>query len=106
LDITDRKRGEDALRVSEERFRTLASHAPVGIFQTDLNGDNLFVNEGWRQMAGMTSEEARGKGWTNAIHPDDRERVTANWQQALASGTSSSAEFRFRRPDGVVTWLQ
>ena len=106
LDITDRKRGEDALRGSEERFRTLASHAPVGIFQTDLNGDNLFVNEGWCQMAGMTPEEARGKGWANAIHPDDRERVTAGWQQALADGTSSSAEFRFQRPDGVVTWLQ
>lgn len=106
LDVTDRKQGEDALRESEERFRTLASHAPVGIFQTDLNGDNLFVNKGWCQMAGMTPEEARGKEWSNAIHPDDRERVTAGWQQALAEGTSSAAEFRFLRPDGVVTWLQ
>lgn len=106
LDITDRKRGEEALRGSEERFRTLASHAPVGIFQTDLNGDNLFVNEGWCQMAGMTPEEARGKGWASAIHPDDRERVTGGWQRALAEGTSSAAEFRFLRPDGVVTWLQ
>jgi len=106
LDITDRKRGEDALRGSEERFRTLASHAPVGIFQTDLHGDNLFVNEGWCQMAGMTPEEARGKGWASAIHPEDRERVTAGWQQALAQGDSSSAEFRFLRPDGIVTWLQ
>lgn len=106
LDITDRKRGEDALRGSEERFRTLASHAPVGIFQTNLNGDNLFVNEGWCEMAGMTPEEARGKGWTQAVHPDDRERVTAGWAQALAEGTASSAEFRFLRPDGVVTWLQ
>ncbi len=106
LDITDRKRSEEALRSSEERFRTLASHAPVGIFQTDLNGDNLFVNEGWCQMAGMTPEEARGKGWAHAIHPGDRERVTAGWQQALAEGNPSSAEFRFLRPDGVVTWLQ
>ncbi|MBA4105282.1 MAG: hypothetical protein C0485_05955 [Pirellula sp.] len=106
LEVTDRKQGEDALRDSEERFRTLASHAPVGIFQTDLNGDNLFVNEGWCQMAGMTPEEARGKGWANAIHPDDRERVTAGWQQALAERTTSAAEFRFLRPDGVVIWLQ
>jgi PAS domain S-box-containing protein len=106
LDITDRKSSEEALRESEERFRTLASHAPVGIFQTDLRGDNLFVNEGWCAMAGMTPEQARGKGWLEAIHPDDRERVAAGWEQALADGESSSEEFRFLRPDGVVTWLQ
>lgn len=106
LDVTDRKHGEEALRESEERFRTLASHAPVGIFQTDLNGDNLFVNEGWCEMAGMSPTEALGKGWINAIHPEDRERVFEGWRQALASGATSSAEFRFQRPDGVITWLQ
>ncbi len=106
LDVTDRKQGEDALRSSEERFRTLASHAPVGIFQTDLNGDNLFVNEGWCEMAGMSAAEARGNGWMNAIHPDDRAQSLAGWQQALADGASSSAEFRFQRPGGGVTWVQ
>ncbi|MBL9162143.1 MAG: PAS domain S-box protein [Planctomycetaceae bacterium] len=106
LDITDRKRSEEALRGSEERFRTLASHAPVGIFQTDLDGNNLFVNEGWREMAGMSPEEARGTGWMNAIHPDDRERVAATWEQSLAAGVPSAAEFRLLRPDGLVTWVQ
>jgi PAS domain S-box-containing protein len=106
LDITERKRGELALRESEERFRTLASHAPVGIFQSDLEGNNQFVNEGWCKMAGMTPDEARGAGWASAIHPDDRERVLEGWQEAVADQRSSSAEFRFMRPDGVVTWLQ
>lgn len=106
LDITDRKRSEMALRESEERFRTLASHAPVGIFQTNLQGENVFVNEGWCKMAGMTPEEARGLGWMRAIHPDDREAVVSGWRRAISDGLSSSAEFRFLRPDGVVTWLQ
>jgi PAS domain S-box-containing protein len=106
LDITERKRGEIALRESEERFRTLASHAPVGIFQSDLNGDNLFVNEGWCEMAGLTPEQARGAGWCAAIHPDDRERVMNGWKEAIAQEAASAAEFRFLRPDGVVTWLQ
>jgi PAS domain S-box-containing protein len=106
LDVTERKQHEAALRGSEERFRTLASHAPVGIFQTDLEGNTLFVNEGWCAMAGMAPEEALGKGWVNAIHPDDRERVLAGWREALEGGTASSAEFRFQRPDGTVTWLQ
>jgi PAS domain S-box-containing protein len=78
----------------------------VGIFQSDLNGDNLFVNEGWCEMAGLTPEQARGKGWTAAIHPDDFDRVTQSWRLALANSAPSSDEFRFLRPDGVVTWLQ
>lgn len=106
MDITERKRGEMALRESEERFRTLASHAPVGIFRSESHGDNIFVNEQWCEMAGMTPEQARGRGWTNAIHPDDRSRVLADWEKAVRTGSNSAAEFRFLRPDGVVTWLQ
>lgn len=106
MDITESKRGEAALRVSEERFRTLASHAPVGIFQSDANGDNVFVNESWCAMAGISAEQARGPGWLDALHPDDRERVAAGWSDAVRNKSDSNAEFRFLRPDGVVTWLQ
>jgi PAS domain S-box-containing protein len=106
LDITERKRSELALRESEERFRTLASHAPVGIFQSDVNGGTVFVNEGWSQMAGLKPEEARGDGWTKAIHPDDRDWTIAGWREAVAKGVASAGEFRFLRPDGVVIWLQ
>ncbi|RIK88575.1 MAG: hypothetical protein DCC67_00560 [Planctomycetota bacterium] len=106
LDITERKQSEIALSDSEARFRALARHAPVGIFQTDERGNNVFVNEGWQQMAGMTAEQAKGEGWINAIHPEDRERVLAGWNDALARTANSEAEFRFLRPDGVVTWLQ
>jgi PAS domain S-box-containing protein len=106
MDITERKRGEMALRESEERFRTLASHAPVGIFRSEPNGDNVFVNESWCEMAGLTPEEARGAGWMKALHPEDRDRVAGGWTQAVEHGEHSIAEFRFLRPDGVVTWLQ
>ncbi len=106
IDITERKRGEMALRESEERFRTLASHAPVGIFRAEPNGENVFVNENWCEMAGMTPEQAVGQGWMDALHPEDRERVVAGWEEALRTGTTSAAEFRFLRPDGGVTWLQ
>jgi PAS domain S-box-containing protein len=106
LDITERKQGELALRESETRFRTLASHAPVGIFQSTAAGDTVFVNEGWCEMAGLTPDEARGAGWLQAVHPEDRQRVESDWRQALKEGAGSAAEFRFLRPDGVITWLQ
>ncbi len=105
LDITQSKRVEVALRESEERFRTLTSFAPVGIFLTNLNGDCLFVNRRWCDMAGLTMQEAEGKGWTKALHPDDRERVTSEWYRSVQKGVPFISEYRFLRPDGTVTWL-
>ncbi|HYO25602.1 MAG TPA: PAS domain S-box protein [Lacipirellulaceae bacterium] len=106
MDITERKRGEMALRDSEARFRALAGHAPVGIFRAEPNGDNVFVNDNWCELAGITAEQAYGRGWLQAVHPDDRATVEAGWDEAVRTGTPSAAEFRFQRPDGVITWLQ
>jgi PAS domain S-box-containing protein len=106
MDITERKRGETALRESEERFRTLASHAPVGIFRSEPNGDTAFVNDNWCEMAGLTQEQALGKGWLDAIHPDDRQGLAAEWESATSRGETSTAEFRFKRPDESIIWLQ
>jgi PAS domain S-box-containing protein len=106
MDITASKRAEESLRESEERFRTLASHAPVGIFQSGPNGECLFVNESWCVMAGLGAEEACGEGWGRALHPEDRPRVLEGWQAAIARAGESETEFRFLRPDGVVTWVQ
>jgi PAS domain S-box-containing protein len=105
-DVTARKQAELALRESEGKFRALASHAPVGIFQTGRNGENVFVNESWCAMAGLTPEEARGDAWTTAIHPEDRQRILAGWKAATEAGRESEARFRFLRPDGTVTWIQ
>jgi PAS domain S-box-containing protein len=105
-DITGRKQAEEALQASERRFRTLTSHAPVGIFLTDREGNCLFVNERWCKMAGLSPEEARGRGWASALHPDDRERVFHEWSSATQAGRPFASEYRFRTPQGKVTWLQ
>ncbi len=105
-DISDRKRVEAALRTSEERFRLLASHAPVGIFLSGQDGGCIFVNARWCEMAGLTVTGAMGTGWTQSVHPDDRERVLHEWQRAVAHGAPSTSEFRFRRPDGSIVWVQ
>jgi PAS domain S-box-containing protein len=104
-DVTERKRVEAALRESEQRFRTLAAHAPVGIFLTDPQGQCLFVNECWCKMAGLAPEEAQGQGWARALHPDDRERVFQEWSAAVGAGQPFASEYRFRTSRGHVTWL-
>ncbi len=105
VDITERWRMEALLRESEERFRTLAHHAPVGIFLSAPNGDAMFVNETWCEMAGMSAQEAMGSGWVKALHPEDRPRVTGGWDEAVQDHASSDSEFRFLRPDGSVCWV-
>jgi PAS domain S-box-containing protein len=104
-DITERKLAEFALRESEKRFRIVASRAPVGIFMADPQGNTVFVNASWSAISGLNPEEAKGQGWAHAIHPDDRDRVLREWQEAVRDGVSSKAEFRFLRSDGTVTWV-
>ncbi|MDO8544515.1 MAG: PAS domain S-box protein [Opitutaceae bacterium] len=104
-DITDQRLAEAALRESEERFRVLAKVAPVGIFSSDPTGRCMFVNNRWCELAGMTPGQAMGEGWKAAVHPDDRAAVAAGWAEAVRTHESSTAEFRFRRPDGGVSWL-
>ena len=94
-----------ALRANEERFKTLAGDAPVGIFETDAEGNCLFVNTRWCEMAGITPAAASGQGWVAALHPDDRERVFREWSAATAEGREFVSEYRFRTPQGGVTWL-
>jgi PAS domain S-box-containing protein len=104
-DVVERIRSEEALRVSEARFRTLASHAPVGIFQTDADGNCLFVNERWAEMAGLSQAEACGPAWAAALHPDDRDRVRREWYDATAALRDFTGEYRFCTPGGKETWV-
>ncbi|MBD2503106.1 PAS domain S-box protein [Anabaena azotica] len=104
-DITERKQIEQALQESERRYATLAASAPVGIFRTDVEGNCLYVSEHWCQIAGLTPEAASGYGWVNALHPEDRDMVAAQWYHCAQTGEVFSLEYRFLRPDGVETWV-
>ncbi len=104
-DITHRKRSEQALAESEARYRELAALAPVAIFESDATGGCSFVNTTWTTLSGLQADRALGNGWTDAVHPDDRERVLTSWQGATRAERDWCQEYRYRRPDGTESWV-
>lgn len=104
IDISDRRKAEEAIRASEERFRTLTSLSPVGFFVTDAEGRCRYVNEAYAAMSGLSLEQCDGQGWLSAIHPDDRDRIFDEWHAATRLGRPMRTEFRFLRPDASITW--
>jgi PAS domain S-box-containing protein len=104
-DITDRKHAEEALRASEERFRTLANQAPIMIWQSDTTGASIYVNTTWCQFTGLSEEVSLRSGWTSAIHSEDRDTAITLWMQALATLAPYQAQFRLRRFDGVYRYV-
>ena len=104
-DITGHKRVEKTLQESEERFQNLAKISPVGIFRTDKKGATTYVNPMWCRISGMSSAEALGDGWLNAVHPDDRERLVRGWREAARLLEASFTDYRFLHPDGTVSWV-
>ncbi len=89
----------------ENQYKSLTQAVPVGIFRTDAEGQCVYVNQRWCEIAGISTEAALGQGWINAVHPDDREGVITAWQQSLASHTIFQLEGRFQRPDGLISWV-
>ena len=88
-----------------KQYESLAELSPVGIFRADAEGNCLYVNQCWLEMAGLSLAEGMGDGWTRALHPEDRERVAAAWARAATGEGVFQEEYRFQRPDGRISWV-
>jgi PAS domain S-box-containing protein len=104
-DITERKRMEETLRASEERFRTLLEISPTGFWATDPFGKNTYVSPYWTKLTGISKEDAREHGWSSGLHPDDKDAIITGWAQAALDGEPYASEFRFIQPDGHCVWV-
>ncbi|MBT9317487.1 PAS domain S-box protein [Leptothoe spongobia] len=104
-DITDRKEAEHQLKESEERFTSLAATAPVGIFRANTEGNCIYVNEHLCAIARLTPEQMLGTGWVQALYPEDRDAILAEWHQATSQNRPFKLEYRFGSLSGPVTWV-
>jgi PAS domain S-box-containing protein len=103
LDITARKRTEEALRESEQRFEIAARATSDAVWDWDLATDGMWWNEGVQTLFGFQAAEVGGdaRWWYDQIHPADRDAVVGGVHAVIRStGSFWRAEYRFRRADG------
>jgi PAS domain S-box-containing protein len=105
-DLEERKRAEDALRNSEERWRSVFENSAIGVALSDLNGRLLATNHVYQTMAGYTEEELRAINFLDLTHEDDRQ---ANWALITELLEGKRRQFqiekRYRRKDGSLIWV-
>jgi PAS domain S-box-containing protein len=104
-ELEERRKTEARLRESEQRYASLASAAPVGIFRTDAQGYNIYINQRGLEIIGISEVAAKGNGWQQALHPDDREEVIRESAQSRHENRPFQLEYRFLNPEGRVTWV-
>jgi PAS domain S-box-containing protein len=83
----------------------VGSSAVAGSYRTDVMGTCTWVNAKWQELTGLSFEQAMGAGWQRAIHPDDVDRLMAEWNGLPATGRDFCSEYRYLRPDGTVRWI-
>jgi PAS domain S-box-containing protein len=111
VDITDRKRAEQALRESEARLaearrelQATIDKIPALVASLWPNGERDFVNLAWQRFTGISQEEARGTTQMIPVHPDHRGLDASHWQRCLETGEPFEQEEQLLRVDGEYRW--
>ncbi|MCX6080495.1 MAG: PAS domain S-box protein [Chloroflexi bacterium] len=103
--VTDRKRMEEILRESEERFRHMADTAPALIWQSGTDSQSDYFNQPWLEFTGRSLDQEIGNGWTEGIHPDDYQKCVDTYHKAFKAREKTTLEYRLRRFDGEYIWM-
>ena len=100
VDVTERRNAEEAVRRSEERYRSLVQAGAQVVWVTTPTGRIAEDSPEWRWITGQSLEEYLGSGWLDAVHPEDRERVERDWADCVQAGKVFDNRYRVRTKTG------
>ena len=98
-EIEVREKAEADLRASKERYQSLVVASAQVVWTTDASGLVEDVPD-WRVLTGQTTDQVRGRGWLDVLHPDDRARTDETWSACVRSGSKFETEYRVRTRTG------
>ena len=103
-DITERRRAEESLRVSEARYRHLADAMPQLVWTADAGGKVDYYNSRAVEYAGIRQAADGTWSWEPVVHPDELEYTRETWRSAIENATTYACEHRIRMEDGSYRW--
>jgi PAS domain S-box-containing protein len=103
FDVTAQKKAEEALRLSEEKYRNIVETAAEGIVLAQLDGSYTYVNQQMANMLGYTVEEMLGKSGLDLMYGDQQNQIQG-LRNELHQGEILRSEFKFRCKDGSALW--
>lgn len=104
-DITELRKADAARRESENRFRIMADYAPVMIWMSGTDKLYYYFNKPWLEFTGRPLDDELGYGWTEGIHPEDRDSAVKLYDESFDRRESFMMDYRIRRWDGDYRWV-
>ncbi len=97
LDITERKRVEEALLSSERMYRAIGESIDYGVWICAPDGRNIYASESFLKLVGTTQQQCSDFGWGDILHPDDSERTIVAWKECVRTGGQLGRRAPFSR---------
>jgi PAS domain S-box-containing protein len=104
-DITHQIEAAAALKESEERFRTMAESTDIMIAVTDETGQIVYINKAWIDFTGQPQELLLQVGWTNIVHPDERQTFVSSYMEAVTDRIRFIGEVQMMNKDNQYRWV-
>ena len=105
LDV-QRSQADASLRDSEERYRTVVESLPQMVWTCAPDGRRDYFSRQWMQYTGVPERELLGFGWMALVHPEDRTKIVAAWQETATAGAHFDTQYRVRSQHGEYRWFR